>query len=100
MCTNTQLHWIAEAEARCLRESALSQRDWGEPAIVVQPEPCPLWRSWLRRTMSRLAIAPKTAACEQAWHCSVYDASQQSPAISPRVLTATVSSTQFRRGRR
>lgn len=99
MCTNTQLHWIAEAEARCLRESALSQRDRGEPAIVVEPEPCPLWRSWLRRTMSRLAIAPKTA-CEQAWHPSVYHASHRKPVISPPLLTATVPSAQYRRGRR
>ncbi len=55
MRMNIQSQWIAEAEARCLGETALSQRARQEPPIgVVWAEPRPLWREWMQKTLTRL----------------------------------------------
>ena len=63
MRTNTQTQWIAQAEARYLGETALSQRARLEPPIgVVWAEP-PLWREWMHKTLARLA---PTRSCPAA----------------------------------
>lgn len=56
MRANTQLHWIAEAEARSLRESALSQRARREPPIgVVWVQRRSLWPTLWPRLIARFA---------------------------------------------
>ena len=58
MRTNTQLLWIAEAEERCINETALTHRAHLEPPIgVVWAEAHPLWREWMQRTLARLTPA-------------------------------------------
>jgi hypothetical protein len=65
MRENTQLHWIAEAEARSLQESAFSQCTQLDPPIgIVWAEPSPLWREWMLKTLSRLT---PTRSCRVAW---------------------------------
>jgi hypothetical protein len=64
MPANAQLHWIAEAEARCLRDSALNQRNRLEPPIgIVWAEPASIWRTWLQKTMARLAPSTPPRKC-------------------------------------
>ena len=57
MRTNTQTQWIAEAEARCLGETALSQRARLEPPIgVVWADRRAPWPGLLAKLMSRLCL--------------------------------------------
>ena len=55
MRASTQFHWIAEAEARSLRESALSHRARREPPIgVVWIPRRSLWPALWPRLIARL----------------------------------------------
>lgn len=59
----TQLRWIAEAEARCLKDLAVSQGDRVTSAIeAARPDIPPFWRMWLARTMSRVSLSDKHRA--------------------------------------
>jgi hypothetical protein len=65
MRERTQIQWIAEAEARTLGETALSQRARLDPPIgIVWAEPGSLWSEWLQKTMSRL-VSPRS--CQVSW---------------------------------
>jgi len=58
MRKSTQSHWIAEAEARCLRETALSQRARLEPPIgIVWARRRPSWAALLPKLIARLTLA-------------------------------------------
>ena len=71
MRKNTQIHWIAEAEARCLRETALSHRARREPPIgIVWAQRRAGWSALLQRLMARLFLS---ISREQAWRWSIYE---------------------------
>ena len=66
MRESTQLHWIAEAEARCVEQSARSQCTQLDPPMgIVWNEPCPLWREWMLKTLARLTPARSCRAADQ-----------------------------------
>ena len=59
----TQLRWIAEAEARCLKDLAVIQGDRVTSAIeAARPDISPFWRIWLAKTMSRVSLSEKPPA--------------------------------------
>jgi hypothetical protein len=63
---NTPLRWIAEAEARRLRDLAVSQGAGMTTVIgAAGPEIAPLWRVWLAKTLSRVPLASEAPAARE-----------------------------------